>query len=61
MGEFECKGDHSKHLCELGGTLKNNYDRLNDYKKLIDHPKYVCFNCGRAANLAENLCNPQPI
>jgi len=45
---------HEKHLCSLvsGGTT------ISDYKKLVMNPKYLCRNCGRAAEKSENLCDP---
>ena len=48
---------HEKHLCFFHniGYLKTN---LEEYKKLIAHPKFVCRNCGRAAISKEYLCAP---
>lgn len=51
-----CTGDHSCHLCVLTEKLP-----LEEIKPLVDNPQFICFNCGRAANSAKNLCNPQPL
>ena len=51
-----CKGDHSCHLCQL--VMNKSIDEI---KPLVDKPAYICFNCGRAANDARNLCNPEPL
>ncbi len=49
---------HEEHLCLLEnvGYLKSN---LEDYKKLVRNPKFVCKNCGRAAANEKNLCSPE--
>lgn len=48
---------HEAHLCmaENVGFVKNN---LEEYKKYIRNPRFVCKKCGRAAARAENLCSP---
>ncbi len=56
MSENVCKGDHKGHLCVLVSE-----EKLEEVKELIREPKYICFNCGRAAKAAENLCNPMPL
>ncbi len=46
--------DHDKHLCnilERGVTLE-------EWVKLVQSPKFICRQCGRAAAKAENLCDP---
>jgi hypothetical protein len=30
-------------------------------KELVQEPTFICFNCGRVADRAENLCNPMPL
>jgi hypothetical protein len=30
-------------------------------KELVKEPTFICFNCGRVADQAENLCNPMPL
>jgi len=51
---------HEEHLCvaKSVGYLKTN---LDDYKKLVQNPKYVCKECGRAAASDKNLCDPEPL
>ena len=51
-----CKGDHTGHLCLLASD-----DQFERIKKLTKNPNYICFNCGRVADCAENLCNPMPL
>jgi hypothetical protein len=45
--------NHEKHLCSYVV-----WATLDDYKKLIKNPAFVCRQCGRAATKAENLCDP---
>jgi len=56
MEEKTCKGDHKGHLCVLASNEK--FDLI---KGLTKNPKHICFNCGRVADSAENLCNPMPL
>lgn len=51
---------HEEHLCYLQnvGYIDSN---LEDYKKLVKNPKFVCKNCGRAAADEKNLCNPEKL
>jgi hypothetical protein len=48
---------HDEHLCFLVnlGYIKSS---LEDYKKMVKDPKFVCKTCGRSANSKENLCFP---
>lgn len=55
-----CTGDHSGHLCVLGGIM-STFDRLNDVLPLVRNPQFICRNCGRVAACADNLCNPAPL
>lgn len=50
--------EHEQHLCYLHnlGYVQSN---LEDYKKLVANPKFVCKNCGRAAASDKNLCAPE--
>ena len=51
---------HDKHLCFLEniGYVKSN---LEEYKKLVRKPNFVCKNCGRAAASNKNLCDPDSL
>ena len=51
---------HEEHLCLLEnvGYVKSN---LEDYKKLVRDPKFVCKNCGRAAGSEKNLCSHEKL
>jgi len=53
MGGKPCAGDHLQHICKLAEDGK-----LEDIKQLVKDTKYICENCGRAANAEENLCSP---
>lgn len=56
MGEYSCTGNHEGHLCMLASQGK--FDLI---KTLTNEPHFICFNCGRVANSARNLCNPMPL
>jgi hypothetical protein len=56
MSEKKCSGKHSGHLCVLASDGK-----FEEIKKLARSPKQICFNCGRVADSAKNLCNPMPL
>jgi hypothetical protein len=51
---------HDEHLCYLVnmGYVESS---LEDYKKLVKDPKFVCRNCGRVADSEEYLCRPSKI
>ena len=51
---------HEEHLCYLQniGFLIKNWD---EYKKLIQNPKYICKACGRVAASDKNLCAPEEL
>jgi len=51
---------HEEHLCYLQniGFVQSN---LDEYKKLVRNPKYVCGNCGRTAAEEGNLCKPEKL
>ena len=52
--------EHEQHLCYLQnvGYINSN---LEDYKKLVQNPKFVCKGCGRAAASDKNLCAPEKL
>jgi len=56
MGEKPCMGEHEQHICKLAEEKK-----FGQIKALMRAPNYLCVNCGRAADKAENLCNPKHI
>jgi len=47
---------HKGHLCLLASE-----GRFDIVKTLVTDPKFMCFNCGRVADAAQNLCNPMPL
>jgi hypothetical protein len=51
---------HEQHLCFLQnvGYVENN---LEEYKRLVRNPKFVCKNCGRVAENSVNLCEPEKL
>jgi hypothetical protein len=56
MEKGKCTGDHQGHLCILVGK-----GMLEEVKKMVQDPQYICFNCGRVADCEKNLCNPMPL
>jgi hypothetical protein len=56
MRKTACKGEHQGHLCVLAS--KGLFGQI---KELAADPKYICFNCGRVAACADNLCNPMSL
>jgi len=56
MSEHTCSGDHKGHLCVLASAA-----RFEEIIALAKEPRFICFNCGRVADKAENLCNPMPL
>ena len=48
----------AKTLCELDKLLKKDFDA---YAALVNQPRFVCTQCGRAANQKKNLCEPKKI
>jgi hypothetical protein len=48
-----CTGKHRDHVCAMAARA--------DFQKVAEvagQPKYVCMNCGRVADVSDNLCNP---
>ena len=56
MKKNECTGDHQGHICVLASN-----DQFDTIKDITRNPQHICFNCGRVADRAENLCNPMPL
>lgn len=56
MSEHTCSGDHQGHLCVLASAA-----RFEEIIALAKEPRFICFNCGRVADKAANLCNPMPL
>jgi hypothetical protein len=56
MGESCCGPDKLCSMtccpCELD---------VEKIKPLVNEPKFICTSCGRAANEATNLCQPEPL
>jgi hypothetical protein len=51
-----CEGKHTGHLCVL-----HSKGLTEEIACVTDKPTVVCFNCGREANAAENVCAPMPL
>ena len=51
---------HEKHLCHLqyNGYMNQNFE---DFKKLVINPQFICRKCGRAANQASSICQPEKL
>jgi len=56
MDKHTCTSDHQGHLCVLASAAQ--FEKI---KELVKDPKFICFNCGRVADSAGNLCNPMPV
>jgi len=57
----KCKsGDHSKHLCHIV-SQGDHVNKSEEYRGLVEEPKFQCHFCGRTAQLAENLCMPMDL
>jgi transposase-like protein len=48
----------AKHLCKLSESVKKNFETI---ASLVDRPRFVCTDCGRAANDKKRLCEPKRI
>ncbi len=54
----KCKSDeHTRHLCYFV-SFGHHVNNEEDYKSLVENPKYKCYFCGRPACCAESLCKP---
>lgn len=56
MKKNVCTHDHQSHLCTLAGK-----DQIEEIKKLVKKPHFVCYNCGRVADAKMSLCDPVPL
>jgi hypothetical protein len=55
---LECDTDsHTEHLCYLM-SQSFHLTEEQDYKALIEDPKFRCRRCGRKAGSKKNLCMP---
>jgi hypothetical protein len=45
--------EHSQHLCEYA-----KHHGVDDMRKVVKNPQFICEVCGRAANKRDNLCRP---
>ena len=56
----KCKGQHKdheeNHICQI--VARRDLGRV---KQLVKDSQFFCKNCGRAAHLSSNLCNPSKI
>ncbi len=56
MKKYVCTGDHQNHVCTLAGK-----EQIEEIKKLVKKPHFVCYNCGRVADSKMSLCDPVPL
>ncbi len=57
----ECTSEmHSEHLCYIISQGFHLTD-AQQYKALVEKPKYRCGRCGRQAKSNGNLCIPVPL
>ena len=52
----DCTG-HDKHIC----NLVEKKTPVEDLKKIVSNPKFICKGCGRVADSKENLCAPETL
>jgi len=57
MAENCCRGNHGAHMCQL----VQNKVSMEELKRTVGEPKYICVTCGRAAENEENLCVPEKL
>lgn len=51
------KQEHTMHICSL---KERDFDKENpdEFKAIIENPKYKCSTCDANAKKSENLCKP---
>lgn len=54
---MECTPEHDQHLCMRIARR----EPIEELKKDVNAPKYICKNCGRASNDAKNVCAPEEL
>lgn len=53
-----CKSDeHTKHLCYFV-SYGYHVDNAEEYKDLVEDPRFKCRICGRTAHDEDSLCQP---
>jgi hypothetical protein len=48
----------AKELCKLKKNLSKQFEEI---AALVDRPRFLCIECGRAANEKRRLCEPKRI
>jgi hypothetical protein len=48
----------AKHLCKLSQSVKKNFETI---ASLVDRPRFICMDCGRAVNEKKRVCEPKRI
>jgi hypothetical protein len=57
----ECFTDaHTEHLCYMMSQGFHLTD-VQEYRALVEEPKYRCNHCKRTAKSNANLCEPVPL
>ena len=57
----ECKSEeHTKHLCYFV-SFGYHVDNHEEYKNLVEEPRYKCNFCGRTAHFDRSLCMPMKL
>ena len=52
-----CTGLHTEHLCYMVSQGFHVSDE-QEYKALVENPRYKCHHCGRVAASDASLCVP---
>jgi hypothetical protein len=51
---------HRQHLCNLATEFFHLY-HAEEYKIMVEKPKFKCVFCGRTANSDKNICYPEQL